>query len=124
MSLWSKISSFVHGAAVKVSGAFVKLFGQQAASDFAHASLALLKTASGKIVLDAVEAVQTLSTDGAGKRAAAFSKILSDLSGQGLSIKDSEINLLIELAVGALKGTIGQPQPADANPGGNPGGGH
>lgn len=105
-SLWSKISSFVHGAGVKVSGAFVKIFGQKAASDFAHASLSLLKSASGKIVLDAVEAVQTLSADGAGKRAAAFSKIVADFEGQGISVGNSEINLLIELAVGALKGTI------------------
>ena len=107
MSLWSKIENFVHGAEVKVSTVFVTLFGQKAATDFAHASVSLLKTAAGKIVLDAVEAVQTLSTDGAGKRAAAFAKIGADFQTQGLSVGNSEINLLIELAVGALKGTIG-----------------
>jgi hypothetical protein len=105
-TLWSKISSFIHGAKVAVSAVFVKLFGQQAASDFAHASLALLKTAAGKIVLDAVDAAQTLSTDGAGKRAAAFANILADFKGQGISVGNSEINLLVELAVSALKGTI------------------
>jgi hypothetical protein len=105
-TLWSKISSFIHGAKVAVSAVFVKLFGQQAASDFAHASLALLKTAAGKIVLDAVDAAQTLATDGAGKRAAAFTKIVSDFQSQGISVGNSELNLLIELAVGALKGTI------------------
>lgn len=107
MSLWSKISNFVHGAETKVSAEFVKVFGPKAAHDFASASLQLLKTAEGKIVMDAVEAVQTLSSDGAGKRAAAFTQILTDFKGQGISLGNSEVNMLIELAVSTLKGTIG-----------------
>lgn len=106
MSLFSKIANFVHTAAVKVSDVFVKLVGKDAAKKFGQASLALLKSAEGKIVLDAVEAVQTLSTDGAGKRAAAFTQIVSDLKSQGLSLGNSEINLLIEVAVQFLKGAI------------------
>jgi hypothetical protein len=106
MSLWKKISSFVHGAAVKVSDAFVKIFGKDAAHQFAQGTLALLKTAEGKIVLDAVEAVSTLSLDGAGKRAAAFEKIASDFTTQGYSVGENVINMLVELAVTYLKGTI------------------
>jgi hypothetical protein len=67
MSLWKKIrSSFVHGAAVKVSDAFVKIFGKDAAHQFAQGTLALLKTAEGKIVLDAVEAVHVSRSTGQG----------------------------------------------------------
>lgn len=106
MSLWSKISGFVHGAAVKVDAVFVKIFGQQAAEQFASGALALLKTAEGKIVLDAVEAVQTLSTDGAGKREAAFTKIASDFKTQGISVGDSVINMLVELSVQHLRGAF------------------
>jgi hypothetical protein len=106
MSLFSKIASFVHTAAVKVSDVFVKIFGADAARKFAQGSLALLKTAEGKIVLDAVEAAETLSTDGAGKRAAAFEKIGSDFKSQGISVGDSVVNMLIELAVQYLKGAI------------------
>jgi len=107
MSLVSKISNYIHGAAVKVADAFVHVFGKDASQAFAQGALRLLKTAEGKIVLDAVEAVQTLETDGAGKRAAAFEKIGADFKAQGVSVGESVVNMLIELAVAYLKGTIG-----------------
>jgi hypothetical protein len=106
MSLFSKIANFFHTAAVKVSDAFIAVFGKDAAEKFAQGALSLLKSAEGKIVLDAVEAVQTLSTDGAGKRAAAFEKILADFKTQGISVGESVINMLIELAVQYLQGSI------------------
>lgn len=106
MSLFKKIENFIHTAAVKVSDAFVKVFGKDASEKFAQGALSLLKTAEGKIVLDAVEAVQTLSTDGAGKRSAAFEKILADFKTQGISVGESVINMLIELAVQFLQGSI------------------
>src|SRR4051812_16227842 len=98
-SLWSKISGFVHGAAVKASALFVKIFGQDAAHQFAQGALAVLKTDAGKLALDAVEAVEALSLDAAGKRAAAFTKLASDTKAQGLDVADSVLNLLIETAV-------------------------
>jgi hypothetical protein len=108
-SLWSKISNFFHGAAVKVSDAFVTIFGKEAAHQFAQGALSLLKTAEGKIVLDAVEAVQTLSpsADAAAKRAQAFQQIGNDFKAQGITVGESVINMLIELAVQFMKGSIG-----------------
>lgn len=105
-SLFSKIAHFIHTAKVKVSEVFVKLFGQDASEKFAQASLAMLKTAEGKIVLDAVEAVQSLATDGAGKRAAAFEKILAEFKTQGYEVGESVVNLLVEMAVQYLRGAI------------------
>ncbi|MBV8807967.1 MAG: hypothetical protein JO033_04780 [Acidobacteriaceae bacterium] len=104
MSLFSKIENFVHGAEVKVSADFEKLVGKERAQQFAQSALALLKTAEGKVVADAVEAVSTLATDGAGKRVAAVQKIGTDLKAQGITVAESLLNLLVELAVQALKG--------------------
>lgn len=106
MSLWSKISGFVHGAAVKVADVFIKIFGADASHKFAQGALALLKTAEGKIVLDAVEFAETLATDGAGKRAAAFEKIVADFKTQGKEVSNSLVSMMIELAVQFLKGNI------------------
>lgn len=107
MSLVSRISNYIHGSVVKVADAFVHIFGKDASQAFAQGALRLLKTAQGKIVLDAVEAVATLEADGAGKRAAAFEKIGADFKTQGISVGENVINMLIELAVQYLKGTIG-----------------
>ena len=106
MSLFDKIKNFFHTAAVKVDAAFVKVFGKDAAEHFAQGALAVLKSAEGKIVLDAVQAVETLAVDGASKRAAAFEQILADFKTQGYQVGESLINMLIELAVQYLKGTI------------------
>jgi hypothetical protein len=106
MSLLSKLESFVHTAEVKVSDVFVKIFGKDASQKFAQGALSLLKTAEGKIVLDAVQAVSTLETDGAGKRAAAFSRIGTDFKAQGISVGESVINMLVELAVQAIQGNF------------------
>ena len=107
MSLWKKIENFVHGTAVKVSDAFIKIFGKDAAHQFTQGALSVLKSAEGKIALDAVEAVESLALDGTAKRAAAFEKIATDFKTQGISAADSIINLLIETAVAYLKGNFG-----------------
>ena len=106
MSLFSKLANFFHHAAVVVSDDFVKIFGKDAAEHFAQGALALLHSAEGKIVLDAVEAVQTLNTDGSGKRAAAFQKITSDFANEGKTVSESVINLLIETSVQFLRNRI------------------
>jgi hypothetical protein len=107
MSFWQKLTSWVHGAAVKASTVFVTIFGVQAAQQFAQGALALLKTAEGQLAVDAVEAVSSLSLDAAGKRAAAFDKLNSDFKTQGKTVGDSIINLLIETAVSFVKGHVG-----------------
>ena len=108
-SLFAKVETWFKGAEVTVSADFVKIFGADAAKQFAAGALALLKTAEGKIVTDAVEAIQTLSpsADGTSKKAQAFEKIVSDFKSQGVTVADSLINTLIELAVGLLKGRFG-----------------
>jgi hypothetical protein len=107
-SLWSKVSNFVHGAAVKIADAFVAIFGKDASHQFAQGALAVLKTAAGKIALDAVEAIEAMNpgADGASKRSQAFTKVASDFKAQGIQASESIIGMLIELAVQYLKGTI------------------
>lgn len=99
MSFFGKIKDFFVAVKVKVSSFFVKVFGQEAAQRFADGAVLLLKTAAGKLAVDAVMFVQTLALDGAGKRQAAFDKIVSDARAQGLEISSSLVNMLIELAV-------------------------
>lgn len=104
-SLFQRIVTFSHDAGVKIENAFIAIFGKDAATKFAQASLSMLKTAEGKIVLDAVQVAEALPA-GADKRSAAFSQITSDLKTQGKSLASSEINMLIELAVQYMQGTI------------------
>ena len=105
-NVFSKLAHWVHGAAVKVSAAFESLVGKDNAHKFAQGALAVLQSAEGEIVRDAVVAVSTLSLDAAGKRAAAFEKIASDFKSKGYQVADSLINLLIEVAVASLKGNF------------------
>jgi len=91
---------------------FEHLFGKQELQDFAKASEGLLKSALGKIALEAVtEAEQTMAgAAGGDKHAFALAKIEADAEAAGIQVKNSIINLLIELCVskinGALQGAI------------------
>jgi hypothetical protein len=105
-SFWRRVTSFFHAAGHLVSEAFIKLFGNDAATQFASASLSLLKTTVGQIAMGAVtEAAKVAS--GAEAQKAAFSTVISEITKLGLSAKNSEINMLIELAVQAVKGSFG-----------------
>lgn len=105
-NLFAKIAHWVHGAATKVSDAFVAIFGADAAHQFASGALAILKTDVGQVALDAVEAVESLALDPAQKHAAAFDQIVSEFKSKGIAAADSTIHLLIELAVASLKNHI------------------
>lgn len=107
-----KIGAGVKFVALKIRDGFVAVFGREKAEAFGRASLEMLQTEAGKIVVDAVAAVQTLDTDGAGKRAAAFGQVVEQAKESGLVLKASWINLLIELAVSFLKGTFQHNEPA------------
>ena len=110
MSFFGAVGHFFKTIGKGVGKAFVAIFGSDAAHAFAQGAEALLKTALGQIALDAVDLVQNanpLSGD-AEKRKAAFDKIKTDAVSKGLSISDSLINMLIELAVNALKGRFTQ----------------
>lgn len=109
MNVFEAIGHGIKWVAVKVAHGFEALFGKPAAEAFAHASLELLKSATGKIVLSVVAGLmQVKDATGDQKREQAFTEIVTQLEQQGISLgKDilgSEINMLIELAVNALKG--------------------
>lgn len=110
MSFFGKIGHFFAVVGKSVGHAFVVLFGSEAAHAFAAGAKALLQTALGKLALDAVDAVESLSptAGNAEKRAAAFAKLVGDAKGQGLNISDSIANMLIEVAVNALKGHLNE----------------
>lgn len=107
-SFFGKIGHFFASVGKGIAHGFEKLFGSKVAHDFAHAAAELLKSKLGTIVLDAVDAVESLSpTLGSEeKRKAAFSKILSDATAAGISTSTSIVNMLIEIAVNMLKGKI------------------
>jgi hypothetical protein len=107
-TFWKRVGDFFHEAGHLVSAAFIKLFGQQAATQFASASLALLKTTVGQIALNAVTEASKAAS-GAEAQKAAFTNITSEIAKVGLSVKDSEVNMLIELALQAVKGSFGVP---------------
>jgi hypothetical protein len=88
-----------------VSVSFQKIFGKTEATQFAYATLALLKTDVGKVAMAAVQEVEKMAA-GIDKRKVAFDKIVADLKTEGLTVKNSVINMLIELAVQAISGTF------------------
>jgi hypothetical protein len=105
-SIWSAIGHFFHNVEVVISDAFVSLFGADAAHNFAAGAEALIKTQLGQLALAAVTEAQALAA-GTDKRAAAFSKITADATSAGLQVKDSIVNMLIELCLQKVKGSFG-----------------
>ena len=94
---------------VHVAEGFKKLFGDQAAQDFAKASIGILKSAAGQIVLPIVEMLMNVpNLTGDEKRAQALKDAVTKLEQVGIllgkDIATSEINMLIEIAVAAVKG--------------------
>jgi hypothetical protein len=98
------IGRFFHNVAHPFVVLFHKIVGSDAFKSFIGAAESLLESKLGVIAWDAVRWAGTLTADGAGKRAAAFKKIIEDAEAAGLDYKDSIINLLIEIAVQKLKG--------------------
>jgi hypothetical protein len=105
-SFWKRVTGFFQAAGHLVSEAFVKLFGQEAATQFASASLALLKTTVGQIALGAVTEASKAAS-GAEAQKTAFTNIVAQVTKLGLTAKDSEVNMLIEVALQAVKGSFG-----------------
>ncbi len=108
--MFDRIATWFRRGATVVGSIFIRLFGADASRQFAAASLDILKSAAGQIALDTVRSVAGISTfTNAQKRTAAFTRIAQVAKDQGLSVPDSLINLLIELALQALKGQIPEP---------------
>ena len=82
----------------KISNAFVS-FVKDAVSKLTQKLIVELKDFAVKIVLD----LATTDLSSAEKRKEAFKKIRDEAIARGLEYSDSAVNLLIELAVAALK---------------------
>ena len=100
-----------------------KVFGTATWKNFAKASVDLLKKDLGPIALSAVQDAAKLGLAGADARKHAFDKIKADGSGllaqaekSGIAIKDSFINLLLELALQKVQGTLDPKTAAKSNP--------
>jgi len=105
-SFFQKVESFFHTAAVDVSDVFVKIFGQAQAKAFVTGAEAVLKTDLGKIAVVAVKDAEGLAS-GVEKQAAAFSQITTQAKASGIDASTSIVNMLIELAVQAVRGEFG-----------------
>ncbi len=106
LTFWHRVAGFFHAAGHLVSEGFIKLFGKDAATHFASASLGLLKTTVGQIAVTAVTEASKAAS-GAEAHKIAFSTVISEIEKLGLAAKDSEINLLIELALQSVRGAFG-----------------
>lgn len=93
---------------------FLALFGAEALASFLRAARLLLETQLGRIVWAAVEALAAANLTNEEKRRLAFDRIAREARTAGLIVKDSLINLLIEIAVQRLKGLIPAPARAEA----------
>ena len=98
---------FVHLKA-KVSQALVNLFGAQTATELGHAALNILnQTKIGAAVLQYVNDFNAPTFDAIAndvKRLQVVSKVRAFAQEHGITISDSLINLLVEIAVSRLKG--------------------
>lgn len=105
---YTSVWHFLKHVSVYVSDKFIGLMGKDAAHTFAVGAESLLKSDLGKIVTVAVEEVQNLAS-GTDKMAVALGKVLTEATKQGLDVKESLARMLIEIAVGRLKGLFGSP---------------
>lgn len=104
--LLSAIGHFFKNAGVVVGRTFEKLFGPDAAHNFAVGAEAILKSDLGKIVWTAVTEAGSVAT-GAEAKAIALEKITAAAKAAALDAKDSIVNMLIEVAVQKAKGSFG-----------------
>jgi hypothetical protein len=109
MGIFSTIASKIKSAAQTFEHIFVAIFGSQASAQFVAAAEKILASDFGKVILTTVSGLESIaqSQGGAAARATAFNGIKSSAVSAGLDLKDSLINLLIELAVNKMNGTLG-----------------
>ena len=92
----------------KSLGRFFKKFvvvivGKGAAKALAVAAKKMFQSAFGQIVLAVVVELAASNLSNGEKRQAAYDRIKAEAAAQGLELKDSLINLVIEMAVLRLK---------------------
>jgi hypothetical protein len=88
---------------------FVHVFGKDATRQFVQAAEKILASDFGKVIVSILEGlVEFKNANGdLAAKAEAFSQIKTAAVGAGLDLKDSMVNLLIELAANKLNGTLG-----------------
>jgi hypothetical protein len=96
----------VKNVALNIEKGFVALFGADVAKQFATASLAILKTALGQIVTQVVQDMSSSTLDSTSKREQAVVQILAIAGQQGIIVAESEVRLLIEIAVQFVEGKV------------------
>ena len=114
MSISSVFKSVGYGikTAVKyVETRFVALFGQDTANQFVSDSYALLQSAIGKIVSQVVTDLNNTTLSSSAKRETAVKEVLELANQQAIQVAESDVRLLIELAVQFVEGRF-QVQPA------------
>lgn len=107
MSFSSIFKGIGHGIKVAVVGVahgFVALFGSDVAKQFASASIALLKSAVGAIVMQVVTELANGDLSSSAKREEALAQILALAASKGIAVAESEARMLIEIAVQFVKG--------------------
>lgn len=107
MSLTTVFKGIGHGikvVAVGVAHGFTALFGSDVAKQFASASIALLKSAIGVIVTKVVTELASGDLSSSAKREQAVTQVLALAATEGISVAESEVRLLIEVAVQFVKG--------------------
>lgn len=121
MNVFSRFFGFVLHIKSKVSDLFIHIFGAQTASEIGHAALSALQNT--KLGAEIVEYVteftgpQYQNLSGDVKRLQVLSKAEAWAAANGINVPTSIINLLIEFAIGKLKGYYDAAGPHDpANP--------
>lgn len=106
MNFFKTIGHFFKHIAVFVSDEFVKVFGPDIAHTLAVGAESALHSALGQLALTAVKEAEALAS-GAEKKAAAFGKIMEGAKSAGITVTESIVNMLIEIAVQKIKGQFG-----------------
>lgn len=106
MSIFGKVGHILAFPFVQLGKA---LFGKAGLRALGTAVKELLKTELGQIAWSAVQAAQGLA-DKSLRKEQAFNQIRDSVRKNGLDVKDSVINLAIELLVQHLKDKVGEPE--------------
>ena len=113
---FKKVGQEIKSAAQAFGHVFVAFFGKDASKEFVDAAEKILKSDFGKVIQSIIEGLMSVAAAQGGSvaRNQALAEIKTAAVGAGLDLKDSLINLLIELAVNKAKGTLAEISAASA----------
>jgi hypothetical protein len=108
LNIFVTIKNKLAAAGGAVKHLLVAVFGQDAADQFVKAAEKVLATDFGKEVQTVVAGLVSVAEAKGGEvaRTEALAAVKTQAVASGLDIKDSLINLVVELAVNKLKGTL------------------